>query len=178
MAGAQSISIMLDTGFSDGLMEPELLRAMERLQARILTRYPGQISRTYSLANIVKDTYQIMNQDDPAYYRIPDSSVTVSQLLYLFNSANPEERRSLVSDDFSRTHITINAYNAGSYQYQQFFDELSDEIALAFDGLQQPFPDLQIIVTGSVPLMMRAMDEIAQSQYSSLLLALAVISAS
>jgi predicted RND superfamily exporter protein len=176
MAGAQSISIMLDTGFSDGLMEPELLRAMERLQARILTRYPGQISRTYSLANIVKDTYQIMNQDDPAYYRIPDSSVTVSQLLYLFNSANPEERRSLVSDDFSRTHITINAYNAGSYQYQQFFDELSDEIALAFDGLQQPFPDLQITVTGSVPLMMRAMDEIAQSQYSSLLLALAVIS--
>lgn len=176
MAGAQSISIMLDTGFSDGLMEPELLRAMEGLQARILSRYPEQISRTYSLANIVKDTYQIMNQDDPAYYRIPDSSVTVSQLLYLFNSANPEERRSLVSDDFSRTHITINAYNAGSYQYQRFFDELSDEITLAFDELRQLFPDLDITVTGSVPLMMRAMDEIAQSQYSSLLLALAVIS--
>jgi uncharacterized protein len=117
-----------------------------------------------------------MNQDDPAYYRIPDSSVTVSQLLYLFNSANPEERRSLVSDDFSRTHITINAYNAGSYQYHQFFEELSDEITLAFAGLQQQFPDLQVTVTGSVPLMMRAMDEIAQSQYSSLLLALAVIS--
>lgn len=176
MAGAQSISIMLDTGYSDGLMEPALLRAMESLQTRILSRYPDQISRTYSLANIVKDTHQIMNQDDPAYYRIPDSSVTVSQLLYLFNSANPEERRSLVSDDFSRTHITINAYNAGSYQYQQFFDELSDEIALAFDGLRQEFPDLEVTVTGSVPLMMRAMDEIAHSQYSSLLLALAVIS--
>jgi uncharacterized protein len=176
MAGAQSISIMIDTGISDGLMEPALLHAMEHLQEHIMQRYTNEVSRTYSLANIVKDTYQIMNQDDPAYYRIPDSAVTVSQLLYLFNSANPEERRSLVSDDFSRTHITINAYNAGSYQYQQFFTELSSDIDTIFDDIRGQFPGLEITVTGSVPLMMRAMDEIAQSQYSSLLLALAVIS--
>jgi len=176
MAGAQSISIMIDTGISDGLMEPALLHAMERLQERIMQRYANEVSRTYSLANIVKDTYRIMNQDDPAYYRIPDSAVTVSQLLYLFNSANPEERRSLVSDDFSRTHITINAYNAGSYQYQQFFAELSSDIDTIFEDIRGQFPGLELTVTGSVPLMMRAMDEIAQSQYSSLLLALAVIS--
>lgn len=176
MAGAQSISIMIDTGISDGLMEPVLLRAMEQLQRRISNRYPQEVSRTYSLANIVKDTNQVMNQDDPDYYRVPDSAITVSQLMYLFNSANPEERRSLVSDDFSRSHITINAYNAGSYQYQVFFDELSAEIDSVFAPLQAQFPDLEVTVTGSVPLMMRAMDEIAQSQYSSFLLALGVIS--
>ncbi len=177
MAGAQTISVMIDTGISDGLMEPAILRAMETLQAHITERYPDDISRTYSLANIVKDTYQVMNRDDAAYYRIPDDAVTVSQLMYLFNSANPEERRSLVSDDFSRSHITINAYNAGSYQYQRFFQELGEEIDSVFGPLQTQFPDLQVTVTGSVPLMMRAMDEIAQSQYSSFLLALGVISA-
>lgn len=176
MAGAQNISIMIDSGTSDGLMEPALLRAMDSLQTRIVNRYPDEVSRTYSLANIVKDTNQVMNQDNPDYFRIPDSAVTVSQLMYLFNSANPEERRSLVSDDFSRSHITINAYNAGSYQYQLFFDELSQEIDAVFAPLQARFPDLEVTVTGSVPLMMRAMDEIAQSQYSSFLLALGVIS--
>jgi predicted RND superfamily exporter protein len=176
MAGAQSISIMIDSGTSDGLMEPSLLRAMEQLQNRIVTRYPDQVSRTYSLANIVKDTYQVMNQDNPDFYRIPDSAITVSQLMYLFNSANPEERRSLVSDDFSRSHITINAYNAGSYQYQRFFEELGADIDSVFIPLQAQFPELEVTVTGSVPLMMRAMDEIAQSQYSSFLLALGVIS--
>lgn len=176
MAGAQNISIMIDSGISDGLMEPSLLRAMDTLQTRILDRYPDEVSRTYSLANIVKDTNQVMNQDNPDYYRIPDSSITVSQLMYLFNSANPEERRSLVSDDFSRSHITINAYNAGSYQYQLFFAELGEEIDAVFAPLQERFPDLEVTVTGSVPLMMRAMDEIAQSQYSSFLLALGVIS--
>lgn len=176
MAGAQTLSMMIDVGVSDGLMEPAILRAMESLQTHIMQRYQDEVSRTYSLANIVKDTYQIMNGDNPDYYRIPDSAVTVSQLLYLFNSANPEERRSLVSDDFSRSHITINAYNAGSYQYQQFFEELNADIDAVFGPLQTQFPDLQVNVTGSVALMMRAMDEIAQSQYSSLLFALAVIS--
>ncbi|WP_339856111.1 efflux RND transporter permease subunit [Pseudohongiella acticola] len=176
MAGAQSISIMIDSGISDGLMEPALLRAMDSLQTRIVNRYPDEVSRTYSLANIVKDTNQVMNQDNDQFYRIPDSAITVSQLMYLFNSANPEERRSLVSDDFSRSHITINAYNAGSYQYQLFFEELGAEIDAVFEPLQAQFPELEVTVTGSVPLMMRAMDEIAQSQYSSFLLALAVIS--
>ena len=176
MAGPQNLSIMIDTGMSDGVLEPPVLLAMETLQNRIMQRYPHQISRTYSLANIVRDTNQVMNRDDPVYHRIPDSAITVSQLMYLFNSANPEERRSLVSDDFSRSHITLNAYNAGSYQYQVFFDELSQEIDQVFGPLNATYPDLQVTVTGSVPLMMRAMDEIAQSQYSSFLLALGVIS--
>ena len=177
MAGAQTISVMIDTGASDGLLEPVVLEAMEALQDVVAERYATQISRTFSLANIVKDTNQVMNQDDPAFYRIPDDAVTVSQLMYLFNSANPEERRSLVSDDFSRSHITLNAYNAGSYEYQHVISELDSEMARIFAPVSAMFPDLQVTVTGSVPMMMRAMDEIAQSQYSSLLLALAVISA-
>ena len=176
MAGAQSISVMIDTASSDGLLEPVVLRAMEDLQQHVAEHYENRISRTYSLANIVKDTYQVMNQDNPAFYRIPDDAVTVSQLMYLFNSANPEERRSLVSDDFSRSHITLNTFNAGSYEYQQFITELDIEIAEIFAPVRDMFPDLEVTVTGSVPVMMRAMDEIAQSQYSSLLLALAVIS--
>lgn len=176
MAGAQSISIMIDARSTDALMQPEMLQTVDRLQQRIMQRYPDQVSRTFSLANIVKDTNQVMNNDDPEHHRIPDSDVMISQLLYLFNSANPEQRRRMVSDDYSRSHITINAYNAGSHQYQSFFRELGEEIDTVFAPLNQDFPEMQVNVTGSIPLMMRAMDEIAQSQYRSFLLALAVIS--
>ena len=175
MAGAQSMEIMIDTGVTDGLLDPAVLQAVDSLQERIETLYPDQVSRTHSLANIVKDTNQIMNNDDPAFYRVPDSEALVSQLLYLFNSANPDDRRALVSDDYSRSHITINAYNAGSYQYQRFFDELAVEIDQTFVGLESQYPDMRVLVTGSIPLMMRATDEIAQSQYSSFILALVVI---
>ena len=176
MAGAQNMEIMIDTGTPDGLLEPAVLQAVDALQQRIEGRYPDEVSRTHSLANIVKDTYRIMNDDDPAYYRIPDSRQMISQLLYLFNSANPEDRRSLVSDDYSRSHISINAYNAGSYQYQQMFTQLSADIDELFGGLSTDFPRMDVQVTGYMALMMRMMDEIATSQFNSFALAICIIS--
>ncbi len=176
MAGAQSMIIMVDTKTTDGLLNPKLLQAMDDLQTRIETNYSDQVSRTNSLANVVKDTYQIMNDDDPAFYRVPDSEQMISQLLYLFNSANPEDRRSLVSDDYSRSHVSLNIYNAGSYQYQIFFDEISVDIEETFAGLETEFPELEIYLTGSMALLMRMADEVARSQFSSFTLAIVVIS--
>lgn len=176
MAGAQSMVIMIDTNKTDGLLNPRMMQAIDTLQTRIETKYADQVTRTNSLANIVKDTYEIMNDGDASFYRIPDSQQMISQLLYLFNSANPEDRRSLVSDDYSRSHISMNIYNAGSYQYQQFFNEISVDIAEITEGLQDEFPELDIYLTGSMALLMRMTDEIAQSQFSSFALALGVIS--
>lgn len=176
MAGAQSMVIMIDTNQTDGLLNPRMMQAIDNLQTRIETSYADQVTRTNSLANIVKDTYQIMNDDDPAFYRVPDSQQMISQLLYLFNSANPEDRRSLVSDDYSRSHISLNIYNAGSYQYQRFFDEISVDIEETTADLQAEFPELDIYLTGSMALLMRMTDEIARSQFSSFTLAIGVIS--
>tara|TARA_X000000950_G_scaffold288983_1_gene408895 strand:- start:5118 stop:7676 length:2559 start_codon:yes stop_codon:yes gene_type:complete len=176
MAGAMSMVIMVDTHTTDGLYNPRLMQAIDELQSRIESRYADQVTRTNSLANIVKDTYQIMSDDDPAYYRVPEDEQMISQLLYLFNSANPEDRRALVSDDYSRSHISLNIYNAGSYQYQLFFDEISVEIDEVFAGLEQEFPELEVYLTGSMALLMRMADEVANSQYSSFIFAIGVIS--
>ena len=176
MAGAMSMVIMVDTHTSDGLYNPRLLQAMDQLQSRIETSYSDQVTRTNSLANIVKDTYKIMSDDDPAYYRVPDDDQMISQLLYLFNSANPEDRRALVSDDYSRSHISLNIYNAGSYQYQRFFEEISQEIDEVFGPLESEFPELEVYLTGSMALLMRMADEVANSQFSSFTFAIAVIS--
>ena len=176
MAGAMSMVIMVDTHTSDGLYNPRLLQAMDQLQSLIETSYSDQVTRTNSLANIVKDTYKIMSDDDPAFYRVPDDEQMVSQLLYLFNSANPEDRRALVSDDYSRSHISLNIYNAGSYQYQRFFEEISQEIDEVFGPLESEFPELEVYLTGSMALLMRMADEVANSQFSSFTFAIAVIS--
>ncbi len=176
MAGAQSMQIVINTHEVDGLMSPRLLQSIDALQTRIEERYPDQVTRTNSLANIVKETNQIMNNNDPDFYRVPDSDLMVSQLLYLFNSANPEDRRAIVADDYSSSHITINAYNAGSYQYQAFFTEMGEEIETEFASLREEFPELEVNLTGSMAMMMRMADEVARSQYTSMLFALAIIS--
>ncbi len=176
MAGAMSMVVMIDTGTTDGLLNPRLLQAIDTMQERVETRYADQVSRTNSLANIVKDTYQIMNDDDPAFYEVPDDQQLISQLLYLFNSANPEDRRALVSDDYSRSHITLNIYNAGSYEYQLFFNEIGQDIDEIFGPLEAEFPEMDVYLTGSMALLMRMADEVANSQFNSFALAIGVIS--
>ena len=176
MAGSQNMEIVVNTHVTDGLMNPLLLQTIDELQTYILETYPEQVSRTNSLANIVKTSNAVMNGNDPEFLRVPDSQLMVSQLLYLFNSANPEDRRAIVSDDYSSSHITINAYNAGSYQYQVFFTEMGAEIERRFADLRTELPELEVTVTGTMPMMMKMADEVARSQYNSMLLAMGIIS--
>ncbi|NCG40696.1 MAG: MMPL family transporter [Actinobacteria bacterium] len=176
MSGAQNMEIMIDTGTSDGMLDAQLLDAVDRLQTRIEERYPDIIGRTNSLANIVKDTNQKMNEDNPDFYRIPESDQAISQLLFMFNSANPEDRRNIVSDDYSRSHISVTARNLGSYEYKELFEAISIDVEETFSRIESNFPNLDVNLTGSMATLMVMADEVANSQFNSFALALLIVS--
>ena len=175
MMGTGNMVIVVDTARSDGIMDPAVLSSMDRLQNRIEDRYSDYIIRTNSLADLVKDTHAIM-QSSEEYRTIPDTQIAVSQLLYLFNSSNPEERRALVSDDFSKSHISVQLRNAGSEEYKDFFDEIQKDINNEFNKLTKTYPELKVQITGSFALMMRLADDISKNQFKSLAIAAVVIS--
>ena len=176
MSGTQNMEIMIDTKISDGMIDAQLLAAVDRLQTKIEGRYPEIIGRTNSLANIVKDTNQAMNDDNPDFYRIPESNQAISQLLFMFNSANPEDRRNIVSDDYSRSHISVTARNLGSYEYKELFAEIAVDVQEVFSDVETNFPNLDVNLTGTMATLMVMADEIANSQFNSFALALLIVS--
>ena len=175
MMGTGNMEIVVDTAISDGIMDPDVLNAMNRLQNTIEENYSEFIIRTNSLADLVIDTHAIM-QDSEDYRNIPDSQIAVSQLLYLFNSSNPEERRALVSDDYSKSHISVQLKNAGSNEYKVFFKDIQRDINKEFNGLKDRYPNIKVQITGSFALMMRLADDISNNQFKSLAIAAVVIS--
>ena len=175
MMGTGNMIIVVNTGESDAIMDPAVLNAMSRLQSQVKESYSKYIIRTNSLADLVKETHAIM-QDDEQYRTIPDSQITVSQLLYLFNSANPEERRALVSDDYSKSHISIQLKNAGSNEYAEFFEGIRKDIDNEFDTLKDRYPNLDVEITGTFAMMMRLADDLSRNQFKSLAIAAVVIS--
>ena len=175
MMGTGNMEIVVDTAISDGIMDPDVLNAMNRLQNTIEENYSEFIIRTNSLADLVIDTHAIM-QDSEDYRNIPDSQIAVSQLLYLFNSSNPEERRALVSDDYSKSHISVQLKNAGSNEYKDFFNDIQRDINKEFNGLKDRYPNIKVQITGSFALMMRLADDISNNQFKSLAIAAVVIS--
>ncbi len=116
-----------------------------------------------------------MNQGESVQKRLPDDARLTAQLLYLFDNANPQDRRNLVSDDYSKSHLSIQLRNAGSFEYTEFFDQVRDDVDEYFKPLQQPFPHMQLNVTGSLALMMELIDHISWTQIKSFSFALLII---
>jgi len=176
MMGTGSLEILVDMQQSDALMQAGILQTMDRLQRHIENEYSQHVIRTNSLADLVKDTHAIMQDGSDAYKTIPDDSLAVSQLLYLFNSSNPNERRALVNDDYSQSHISVQLRNAGSSEYAEFFELVQIDIKEAFAAYEQQYPNMDVHVTGTLAMLMRLMDDMSNNQFKSLALAMVLIS--
>jgi len=176
MMGAQSMEIMLDLGKFDALNDPKVLAAMDQLEQRLKRDYKQYITKTFSLARIVKETNQAMNQDDKSFYKLPTDPDLTSQLIFLFNNANPEDRRLLANDSMSKTHISIMLKNAGSYEYKKMFSDISKDIDQIFAPLKINYPDLKVVATGSLAMLMKLSQDMAEAQQDSFTFVIIIIS--
>ncbi len=72
--GTYAIEIVLDTGRENGVKSPELMRRIEAVDELVAqARAEGKrVTYTNSILDIVKETHQALNENDPAAYAIPD----------------------------------------------------------------------------------------------------------
>ncbi|MCP4160633.1 MAG: MMPL family transporter [Deltaproteobacteria bacterium] len=176
MMGTQNLEIFIDMHKENALQDPQVLHAIEEIQNKIETKYKHLVVKTNSLVNIVKDAYKVLNEDREDMYIIPNDPLVLSQTLFLFNNANSKDRKKMVSDDYSKSHISVQLYNSGSYEYTSFFKDVQKDIGLSFKPLKDKYPKKEITVTGGLALMMELTDYISWTQVKSLGLAIAIIS--
>jgi uncharacterized protein len=174
--GTSSIELVIDTGRYDGMRDPQLLQAMDAFSETVKNTYPEFVSRTRSLVNIAKESYQHMSDGREANYRIPDDPVVLSQALISFNAADPATRRLYVDDEWQLGRLSLRTLTKGSTDFIAVMEQLQLLIDKHFSTLQQHNPKLTISLTGGVPLMVNMTDYIAKNQVKSFLLILAVIS--
>ena len=175
MMGAQNLEFIIDMKSSDALKEPEVLKVIEAFQNHLIETYPSSVVKTFSIADIVKDTNKVMHADKPEYDRIPDDPRLAAQLLYLFDNANSRDRRNLVSDDYAKTHISAQLRNKGSFEYTLFFAEVQNDLERFFLPLKENYPGLEVSTTGQLALMMELIDHISWTQIKSFSFALIII---
>ncbi len=175
MGGTQGMEIYLDFGETDALKDPRALNAMEAIQQQLEKEYPEFVVRTDSLADVVKSTFQALNEDREQMYRIPQERAALAQTLLLFDLANPEDRELLVPDDYSEARINVRMLNYGSAEYVEFFKTAKAHAQAAFGHLATDYPDLEVGITGSLPLVMRMADYIGRAQIQSFVLVLVVV---
>ena len=175
MMGGQNLEFMLDFGEVDALKSPKVLTAISEFQTYIEETYPDFVVKTFSLADFVKDTNQIMHEGNEDFKRIPTNERLTAQLLYLFDNANSKDRRNIVNDNYSQSHISIQLRNKGSYEYTNFFKSVKADLEQKFSPLRNTYPRMELNVTGGLSLMMELIDHISWAQIKSFGFALMII---
>ncbi len=175
MSGGQGMEILFDAGEPDAFKDPDMLNRMAELEDYLVQTYPDLIGKTFSLVNITRRAYQALNDNDPKMYIIPQDPAVLSQTLFLFNNANPSDRRAVVSDDYSQARFSVTVKTKGTYTYVPVIESLQKKIDELFADSKTRYPKLEVKLTGAMSLILKLVDYISWSQVQSFGQALIVI---
>lgn len=111
--GVNVVELDIDTGQEDGVYEPGFLNRLAGLQDRIESWAP--VGGTLSIADYLKKMNQAFHADDPAEYRIADSTDANAQLFLLYDVSGDPRRFDEVTDD-GRSRANLRIFlKAGNY---------------------------------------------------------------
>lgn len=176
LGGSGTMEIALDFKTADALKDPLVLNHMEALQNYLMQDDRAQVVKTQSLVNVVKESNKALHNGDDRYNTIPQEPDVLAQTLFLFENANPTDRRRLVTDDYAQARIGIHSKNLGSVEALAFKERVEHYIDLHFKTLKTAYPGFHITLTGHMALLASMLDYISWSQIKSFGLTLIVIS--
>lgn len=176
LAGSSRISLYVDLGADNGFQDPAVLRVIEDLQARLESRYPKYVVKASSIVDVVKDAYQKQNEGRPEMYVIPADAKQLSQTLFMFNTADPDEREKLVSENYRKANISISLRTYGSNEYVEVFERMKMDINDAVGSIRKTYPQATVSITGIFAMGMTTADYLVVNELQSFGLSVMVIS--
>jgi predicted RND superfamily exporter protein len=175
MSGSSSVVLYMDFGKDYAMQDPEVLRVIDDLQTTLSEKNDKYVVTTSSLVDVVKDTYQKLNEGREDKYAIPDDRRQLAHTLYMFNNAAPEERSMLVGDAYRVAAVTITLLDGSSYEYNEVFKSMKEDVNRALEEIKINYPEAFISVTGSFALRMKVSEYLTATALYSFGIAFAVI---
>jgi len=170
MGGTTNFIYLFETEAEGGIKEPAVLYEMERVQHLAEDQGP-LVRKTYSIVDVLKDLNRAFHDDDPAWYRIPESRELVAQYLLLYEMSGGEETEKYVSPDYTRAGLELRLAMGPTSTIQ----DLTRGIDAAL--MADPVVGASITPTGIGALWLKLMDYIVSSQVEAFLIAFVVIAA-
>jgi predicted RND superfamily exporter protein len=163
-----SYDVVIDLGEPGRAKDPSVLRNLDLL-GREIDSFP-LTKRTHSVLEIIKDMNQVLNEDNPDYYAIPESREMTAQLFLLYENAGGSESEYWVDYDYQRLRIQVQMDNIKA-------SEAKDEYTRIEEMASGLFPGAGISVVGTMPQFMKMIFYIIHGQIISFCIAFLVITA-
>jgi predicted RND superfamily exporter protein len=171
LKGSLTLEVIVDTGKTNGLYNPEVLRVIDDVSKNINSVTSGNmfVGKVFSYIDIIKETNRALNENQEEYYEIPDDPDMIAQELLLFESSGNNDLASLVDANYSKARLTLKTPFIDSLEAKAFIDN-------AQVYLDQKFGKLATVsFTGIGTLMTVTFEEAIYSSAVSYILAFSLI---
>ncbi|MBV8062378.1 MAG: MMPL family transporter, partial [Nevskia sp.] len=157
--GANLVTIYVDSHVNDALTDPVQIKPLEQLEEWL--RQQPEVGAVVSYIDHLKLLNQALNQNDPAFFAIPDTAAAVKQMLVF---AGGDAIQHVVDPRFRSAVISVRINVDGSIAIGDFLARLDQRLELL------P-PPLQAQTTGSTVIATRAVAAIAKGHMASIVIA-------
>jgi predicted RND superfamily exporter protein len=171
LGGASGLEVVVDSGSPGGLRNPELLGRIDRAMRFVETLEVGgrPVDKALSLVDIVKETHQALNENQPAYYAIPDDPALLAQELLLFENSDSDDLDDFTDGSLRLARISVRTAWVDAMRYPDF-------VAQARAGMEGALGnEASIELTGGAVLFTRVFRAVILTMARSYVFALLVI---
>lgn len=165
LSGVGSMDISFKAKEKDAFKNPRNLKIIEEIQDYIKTLKGVDV--TTSFVDFMKDMNESFHDEDPEYYRIPESRKLVSQYLLIYDSEDIDD---FVNSTYDHARIAARLSEHGSAGQERLIRKIREHIE------DMGHPGLDIRVTGWVIQNVVTIDTMVKGQVYSLSLAAGIIS--
>jgi len=174
IGGTAQINLLIDAKSPKGLRDLNFIKALEKFEKSLMDyKHPELqekiVTSISSILEIIRETNKSLHNDDPNYYRIPDSDRALSDILFIFENTAPEDLRRMTTADLSRSLMTVQLHWLPCTSYKPLTKYLNNYI----ENNLKDFATIQ--PTGLVYSMLSTLGTLAVDLFNSFGIALLVI---
>lgn len=128
--GSYNIQYSLQQGESGGVSDPTFLRQVEQFTNWL--RSQSNVTNVHTITDILKRLNKNMHNDDPAYYRLPESRELAAQYLLLYELSLPYglDLNDQIDIDKSATRVTVSFKNSHTEEVLAFEREIGQWLTI------------------------------------------------
>lgn len=171
LGGSISVEVVVDTNVDTGIYEPKILQVIDRLSAEI-SEYENEhfkVAKVLSITDLLKETNKALHANEQDHYRLPDDRALIAQELFLLEISGAEDLYRLVDRQYQLARVTITIPWIDSLHYGPFMEHLEARFT------EELGDDVDITITGLVPLLGSTVRSVIVSTATSYAIAFGII---
>lgn len=161
MQGTNTLDVVIETNEPEGLFDPVVLAKIEALQA--YGESLAHINGSMSLVDFLKQMNKSLNEDQNAFYKLPDSKELAAQYLLLYSaSSDPTDFDNVVDYEYRLANVRFYLDTAAFVETAPLVQAMESYLSEHFSD-----PHVSATLTGRVNLNYHWLKDIGRSHFLS-----------